>query len=125
MLVVHFTSNRRTRRAAAWDCGFPDASPATQYTASSYSQPLRRVYKDVVLGSVEVLEMPPPGSLKPGRFAVRYKDYAWRNLYARPAAGLLALAGRFNAFQFLTIRRYLVLMFCTLIALLIVTAVLM
>jgi hypothetical protein len=33
------------------------------------------------------------------------------------------LAGRFNAFQFLTIRRYLVLMFATLIALLIVTAV--
>src|SRR5208282_4196153 len=45
MLVVHLISNRRTRRAPAWDCGFPDASPATQYTASSFSQPLRRVYK--------------------------------------------------------------------------------
>ncbi len=123
MLVVHFTSNRRTRRSPAWDCGFPDASPATQYTASSFSQPLRRVYKGVVLGSVEVLEMPPPGDLRPARFAVRYKDYTWLNLYARPAAGLLALAGRFNAFQFLTIRRYLVLMFTTLIALLIIMAV--
>ena len=37
--------------------------------------------------------------------------------------GLLTLSKRFNAFQFLSIRRYLVLMFCTLIALLIVTAV--
>jgi hydrogenase-4 component B len=123
MLVVHFTSNRGTRRAPAWDCGFPDPSPATQYTGSSYSQPLRRVYKGVVLGSVEVLEMPPPGSLKPARFAVRYRDYTWRYLYAKPAAALLALSVRFNAFQFLTIRRYLVLMFSTLIALLVIMAV--
>jgi hydrogenase-4 component B len=123
MLVVHFISNRVTRRAPAWDCGFPDASPATQYTASSFSQPLRRVYKDIVLGSVEVLEMPPPGDLKPARFAVRYRDYAWRIFYAAPAAALFAVAVRANAFQFLTIRRYLVLMFSTLIALLLLIAV--
>ncbi len=123
MLVVHLISNRRTRRTPAWDCGFPDASPATQYTASSFSQPLRRVYKGIVLGAVEVLDMPPPGDLRPAHFAVRFIDYPWRSFYARPSAGLLALAGRFNAFQFLTIRRYLVLMFCTLIALLVVTAV--
>ena len=123
MLVVHFISNRNTRRAPAWDCGFPDASPATQYTASSFSQPLRRVYKGIVLGSVEVLEMPPPGDLRPGRFAVRYRDHAWRYLYAKPASALLALSVRANAFQFLTIRRYLVLMFATLIALLLIMAV--
>jgi hydrogenase-4 component B len=122
MLFVHLVSNRRTRRAPAWDCGYPDASPATQYTASSFSQPLRRVYNGIVLGAAESLDMPPPGDLGPARFSVRYQDYAWRSLYAAPAAGLLTLATRFNAFQFLTIRRYLVLMFCTLIALLIVTA---
>lgn len=123
MLAVHIVSNRRTRRAPAWDCGFPDASPATQYTASSFSQPLRRVYKGIVLGAVEVLDMPAPGELRAAHFSVRFRDYAWRNLYVRPADALLVLADRFNAFQFLTIRRYLVLMFCTLIALLIVTAV--
>ena len=123
MLVVHFISNRGTRRAPAWDCGFPDASPATQYTASSFSQPLRRVYKGIVLGSVEVLEMPPPGDLRPARFAVRYRDYAWRNLYANPASAVIAVAVRVNAFQFLTIRRYLVLMFSTLVLLLLIMAV--
>ena len=123
MLFVHFVSNRRTRRSPAWDCGFPDASPATQYTASSFSQPLRRVYKGIVLDAVETLDMPPPGDLRPGHFSVRFKDYAWRNLYLRPAAGVLGLTLRINAFQFLTVRRYLVLMFCTLIALLVVTAV--
>jgi hydrogenase-4 component B len=123
MIFVHLVSNRRTRRAAAWDCGFPDASPATQYTASSFSQPLRRVYKGLVLGSAETLVMPPPGDLSPARFSVAYDDYAWRNLYAAPARAVLSLSLRLNAFQFLSIRRYLVLMFCTLIALLLVTAV--
>ncbi len=123
MLFVHFFSNRRTRRAPAWDCGFPDASTATQYTGSSFSQPLRRVYKGVVLGSEETLDMPPPGDLRPAHFSIRFKDYAWRALYEAPAEGILALADRANAFQFLSIRQYLVLMFSTLIALLIVTAV--
>jgi len=123
MLFVHLVSSRRTRRAPAWDCGFPDASPATQYTASSFSQPLRRVYKGIVLGSVETLDMPPPGDLRPARFSLRYEDYAWRTLYAAPAREILKLSLRFDAFQFLSIRGYLVLMFCTLIALLLVTAV--
>ncbi len=123
MLFVHLVSNRRTRRAPAWDCGFPDASPTTQYTASSYSQPLRRVYKSIVLGADVSVDMPAPGDLRPARFSVQYRDFAWNYLYAAPASGLLTLSKRFNAFQFLSIRRYLVLMFCTLIALLIVTAV--
>jgi formate hydrogenlyase subunit 3/multisubunit Na+/H+ antiporter MnhD subunit len=123
MLAVHLVSNRRTRRAPAWDCGFPDASPITQYTASSFGQPLRRVYKGIVFGVAEKLDMPPPGELRPAHFSVTYEDYPWRTLYVRPAAALVTLAARFNAFQFLTIRRYLVLMFFTLIALLIVTAV--
>jgi formate hydrogenlyase subunit 3/multisubunit Na+/H+ antiporter MnhD subunit len=123
MLAVHLVSNRRTRRAPAWDCGFPDASPVTQYTASSFGQPLRRVYKGIVYNAAENLDMPPPGELRPARFSISFEDYPWRALYVRPAAALVTLAGRFNAFQFLTIRRYLVLMFSTLIALLIVTAV--
>ena len=61
MLFVHLVFNRRTRRAPAWDCGFPDASPTTQYTASSYSQPLRRVYKSIVLGADVSVDMPAPG----------------------------------------------------------------
>ena len=35
------------RRGPAWDCGFPDPSPATQYTADSFAQPFRRVFGDV------------------------------------------------------------------------------
>ncbi len=77
-----------------------------------------------MLGSVEVLEMPPPGDLGPARFAVRYRDYTLAVPLCEARGGTSGFGSlRFNAFQFLTIRRYLVLMFCTLIALLIVTAV--
>jgi hydrogenase-4 component B len=122
MAAVHLLSNRGTRRSPAWDCGFPDASPATQYTASSFSQPLRRVYGGIVYKAAENVDMPPPGELRRAAFQVRYSDYLWRYLYAEPAGALWSLSKQFNVIHFLTIRRYLVLMFCTLIALLVITA---
>jgi hydrogenase-4 component B len=122
MGAVHFLASRRTRRGPAWDCGFPDPSPATQYTASSFSQPMRRVYDGIVFRAAESVDMPAPGQLRAGAFSVKFTDYLWRWLYAEPAAALWALSKRFNAIHFLTVRRYLVLMFCTLIALLIITA---
>jgi hydrogenase-4 component B len=60
--------------------------------------------------------------MRPARLAVHLKDYIWRGLYAAPAAAVLAWSARLNAFQFLTIRRYLVLMFLALILLLLITA---
>ncbi len=122
MAAVHLLASKKTRRSPAWDCGFPDASPATQYTASSFSQPLRRVYGGIVFSAKENVDMPPPGEIRPGRFLVRYSDYLWRYLYLEPAEALWSLSKQFNAIHFLTIRRYLVLMFCTLITLLIITA---
>ncbi len=34
--AIHRFASRGVRRAPAWDCGFPDSSPMTQYTASSF-----------------------------------------------------------------------------------------
>ena len=42
-VLIHRFASRRLRRAPAWDCGFPDPQPATQYTAGSFAQPIRRV----------------------------------------------------------------------------------
>jgi hypothetical protein len=120
--AVHWISNRRVRRAPAWDCGFPEPSPATQYTASSFGQPLRRVYGSLAFGARENVEMPAPSDLGPARFEVALTDYLWRDLYARPASAILDLSVRLNALQFLTIRRYLALMFAALVVLLLVTA---
>jgi len=119
-LFVHWISNRRVRRGPAWDCGYPEPSPAAQYSASSFSQPLRRVYGRISFGAVETVDMPAPGDMRPAILAVHLKDYIWRWLYAVPAAGIGAIAGYLNFLQFLTIRRYLVLMFTALIMLLLI-----
>jgi hypothetical protein len=65
-LAVHRLGSHALRRGPAWDCGFPDPSPATQYTADSFAQPIRRVFGAVVFRSREVVTMPPPGDTSPG-----------------------------------------------------------
>src|SRR5436190_1886329 len=40
-LAIHRLASDRLRRAPAWDCGYPDASVLTQYSATSFAQPIR------------------------------------------------------------------------------------
>jgi hydrogenase-4 component B len=121
--AIHRLASDKVRRAPPWDCGFPDLNPATQYSASSFAQPIRRVFGTVVFRAREHVEMPPPGSPAPARFAVHLRDLAWDSLYA-PVAGLVTGgADRLNRLQFLTIRQYLTLVFCALVALLLVLAI--
>jgi NADH:ubiquinone oxidoreductase subunit 5 (subunit L)/multisubunit Na+/H+ antiporter MnhA subunit len=110
----------RRRRAAAWDGGFADANPATQYTASGFSQPIRRVFGTVLFGARETVDMPPPGDARPARLEVRLLDPAWEWAAEPIRRTIEAVTQRLNALQFLSIRRYLSLMFAALIALLLV-----
>ncbi|MGH7024917.1 MAG: hydrogenase 4 subunit B [Caulobacteraceae bacterium] len=121
-LAIHQFASRQMRRAPAWDCGAPDASPATQYTASSFAQPFRRVFGAVVFGARETVEMPPPGDNRPARYVAIVHDPFWESLYAPVAAAVGQVADRLNRLQFLTIRLYLSLVFGALIALLAVLA---
>ena len=66
--------------------------------------------------------MPPPGDSRPARFSVVLVDHVWRSLYAAPGRAVLGLSERLNTLQFLTIRRYLVLMFAALFILLSIAA---
>jgi formate hydrogenlyase subunit 3/multisubunit Na+/H+ antiporter MnhD subunit len=116
--VIHRFASHALRRAPAWDCGFPDSSPATQYTASSFAQPIRRVFGTMVFRAREQVEMPPPGDLGPARLRVTLKDLAWDTIYAPIAAAVNSAADRLNYLQFQTIRRYLSFVFFTLITLL-------
>ena len=121
--AIHRLASDRLRRGPAWDCGYPDPSPATQYTASSFAQPIRRVYGTTIFRAREIGEMPPPGSLAPARFVVDMRDLIWDFAYA-PIAGAIAFASeRLNVLQFLTIRRYLSLVFVALVLLLLVLAI--
>ena len=66
--------------------------------------------------------MPRPGSTAPARFTAIVRDPIWDTLYA-PISGLVAFAAeRLNVLQFLTIRRYLSLVFAALVLLLLVLA---
>jgi len=118
--AIHRFASRALRRAPAWDCGFPDPSPTTQYSAASFAQPIRRVFGTVAFAAREQVVMPPPGDLGPARLTVTLRDLVWDALYA-PIAGAVGFAAdRLNHLQFLTIRRYLSLVFLALVGLLLV-----
>ena len=121
--VIHRLASRALRRAPAWDCGYPDSSPRTQYTAGSFAQPIRRVFGTLVFCARERVDMPLPGDSRPARLHVELRDLIWDTLYAPLAVLLSVAADRLNHFQFLTIRRYLSLVFMALVTLLLVLAV--
>ncbi len=115
---IHRFASRVVRRAPPWDCGFPDPSPATQYSAASFAQPIRRIYGSIVFQAREAVVMPPPGDLAAARFTVALRDLAWDGIYNPVVAAVTLTAGRLNCFQFMTVRRYLVLVFVALLVLL-------
>jgi len=118
--VVRRVASHALRRSPAWDCGFPDASPATQYTAGSFAQPIRRVFGSVVFRAREAVAMPKPGDTAVARLQVELHDTVWDVLYAPIIRLVAATAERLNRMQFLTIRNYLTLVFAALVALLII-----
>jgi hypothetical protein len=121
--AIHRLASDRLRRGPAWDCGYPDSNPATQYTASSFAQPIRRVFGTVVFRAREHGEMPAPGSTRPARLTVELHDLIWDALYVPIAAAVGLTADRLNRLQFLTIRQFLSLVFAALVILLLVLAI--
>jgi hydrogenase-4 component B len=121
--AIHRFASDKLRRAPAWDCGYPDGRTSTQYTASSFAQPIRRVFGSVVFRAREESEMPPPGDMRPARLTVTMRDLVWDALYAPVAGGVGFAADRFNHLQFLTIRQFLSLVFAALIILLLALAI--
>jgi len=121
--VIHRAASRKVRRAPPWDCGYPDLSPAAQYTASSFAQPIRRVFGEFVFLAREKVTMPLPGDSSPARLDVTLRDPVWDVFYAPVRRGVEFTADRLNYLQFLTIRRYLSLVFAALVALLLMVAI--
>jgi formate hydrogenlyase subunit 3/multisubunit Na+/H+ antiporter MnhD subunit len=121
--AIHRLASKATRRAPVWGCGFPSQTTSMQYTAGSFSQPIRRVFGPLLFRAREYVEMPPPGVMTPAHFRVRLDDLAWKALYLPLAEGIRVSTDRLNVLQFLTIRRYLSLVFAALIVLLSVIAI--
>ncbi len=121
--VIHRWASHAIRRSAPWDCGFPDPSPATQYTAGSFAQPIRRVFGTVVFRAREEIDMPRPGDPRPAQLHVQLHDVLWDVLYLPVARIVGVTADVLNRVQFLTIRGYLTLVSGALVALLVILAV--
>lgn len=121
--VIHRRASHRLRRSAAWDCGFPDASPATQYTSGSFAQPIRRVFGSLVFLAREEVDMPAPGEMRPAKFHVHMRDLIWDTLYAPVESVVRVVANWLSKVQFWTIRAYLAMVFSTVVGLLMVLAV--
>jgi hydrogenase-4 component B len=116
--AVHRLASRAIRRGPAWDCGFPNAAPTSQYTAGSFAQPLRRVFGSVLFQASETVDMPPPGDNRAASIVRRIADPIWDTVYAPLGRGVGWVADRANVLQFLTIRRYLGFVFAALVVLL-------
>ena len=118
VLAVHQFASRAVRRGPAWDCGFPDPTPASQYSAASFAQPIRRVFGSVLFHARETVDMPPPGNNRPASIVRTLADPIWDTIYAPLGHAVTWLAGQANVLQFLTIRRYLSFVFAALVVLL-------
>lgn len=121
-VVIHRFASHALRWSPAWGCGLPDVTPVAQYTAVSFAQPIRRVFGTFAFRARETVEMPPPGATGPARLTVEMHDVVWEAFY-QPIAGAIDFATlKLNRLQFLTIRRYLTLVFLYLVTLLTVLA---
>ena len=64
---------RRVRRCDAWGCGFAPPTPAMQYTAGAFAQPIRRVF-GLLFHIDEGVEPQQDGRL---RYRLHVSDRAW------------------------------------------------
>jgi formate hydrogenlyase subunit 3/multisubunit Na+/H+ antiporter MnhD subunit len=116
--AIHRLASRSLRRGPAWDCGFPDPRPATQYTADSFAQPIRGVFGASVFRAREAVDMPAPGEPRPARLTVTLRDRVWDTFYAPISGGVAAATEKLDLVQLLTIRQYLSVVFASLVGLL-------
>src|SRR6202035_4147914 len=123
VFFIHRFASHALRRPPAWGCGFCDPTPAAQYSGGSFAQPVRRVFGTLVFHARDHVEMPAPGDIRPARLRIELHDLIWERLYEPLAAAVGFSAERLNLLQFLTIRRYLSLVFATLVTLLLVLAI--
>jgi formate hydrogenlyase subunit 3/multisubunit Na+/H+ antiporter MnhD subunit len=123
IVAVHRFASRGVQRGPAWDCGFPDPTPLSQYSAGSFSQPLRRVFGTVLFRARDTVDMPAPGDNRAAGIVRRIADPIWDFFYAPLGRGVGWIADHANVLQFLTIRRYLGFVFGALVVLLLALTV--
>ncbi|GGK95628.1 proton-conducting transporter transmembrane domain-containing protein [Streptomyces flaveus] len=98
MATVNWATRRRQRRTQArlWDCGGGAPTPRMAYTATSFAEPLQRVFDDVLAPEQDVDVTPVRESaylVERVEFRNRVPDRIEHRLY-QPVLDLLAAAGQ-------------------------------
>jgi len=104
----------RARRAAAWDCGFPQQNARMQDSAEGFGQPVRHVFEPFF--RVEQ-HAPAPTDPRPA-YSETHEDRLWYWLYLPVARGVERLTGLVTFLQRGRISVYLTYSFATLLVLL-------
>ena len=113
--VVRRVYHGRLRRAAPWDCGFPEQTSRMEDTADGFGQPIRQIFAPVFLIHREIPRADDPHPV----FRQEVEDRHWYWLY-RPVARLTEFVSRYvGLLQQGRISIYLLYSFITLIALLV------
>jgi hydrogenase-4 component B len=105
---------RWVHRGDAWDCGFAPPSPRMQYTATSFAQPIRRVF-GLIFQIEESVTTQEDGST---RHRLRIRDRFWGLLYLPIARAVESSARRVVRLQSGNVRVYLGWTLATLVGLL-------
>jgi hydrogenase-4 component B len=119
-LFLH-TKKTKTRSAYPWDCGFGSLNSRMQYTGTSFSMPIQRVFKpvwDIEEQVDETRNATQPLRTETLRHQLQAKDKSWSRVYEPIAALVLAAARRIGLIQTGSLHRYLAYSFFTLLLLL-------
>jgi NADH:ubiquinone oxidoreductase subunit 5 (subunit L)/multisubunit Na+/H+ antiporter MnhA subunit len=120
-LLLH-TRSGTIRRAPLWDCGFEKITNRMQYTATSFSMPLRRIFGFLFSIKEHVRRLPPAAHKAfPERlqYHLRVRDRFWVWLYQPISDASFWLSRRIGRMQHGRIQIYLIYSFVTIIVLLI------
>jgi NADH:ubiquinone oxidoreductase subunit 5 (subunit L)/multisubunit Na+/H+ antiporter MnhA subunit len=102
LLTVRRLGLPGTRRGDAWDCGFSAPDARMQYTATAFSQPMRRVFAP--LFRIDEQLEGEPGKL---RHRLNLSDHSWPLLYLPIANAVQKAARRITVLQSGSVRVYL------------------
>lgn len=115
-LLVRKLYNGRTRRAPAWDCGYPWQTARMQDTAEGFGQPIRQIFEPMFRLK---RELPTPFDERP-HYHVTVEDPIWHWFYLPIAAAVEGISKLIGVLQQGRIAVYLIYSFVTLIVVLLV-----